>query len=87
MNIIIGLDPDLRLVSSAATWRWADISSVLFQPFELVIIGGAGARRLHHGKSDEGREGYRQGAFGEALKHAVPKERDYLDTLGVLYTP
>lgn len=58
---------------------------VLVQPFELVIIGGAGlggfimANPMKTVK-DAGK------ALGEAFKYAVPKERNYLDVLGVLYS-
>jgi chemotaxis protein MotA len=57
---------------------------VLIQPWELVIIGGAGvgsflvANPLATVK-DTGK------AIGEALRHQVPKEQDYLETLGVLH--
>jgi chemotaxis protein MotA len=57
---------------------------VLLQPFELMIIGGAGlggfivANPMKVVK-DSGK------ALGEVFKNAVPKERDYLDVLGVLY--
>jgi chemotaxis protein MotA len=57
---------------------------VLFQPFELVIIGGAGLGGFIMANpmkvvKDSGK------ALGEAFKFAVPKEREYLDILGVLY--
>ena len=58
---------------------------VLYQPWELVIIGGAGvgtfliANPLSTVK-DAGR------ATVEAIKGAVPKERDYLEVLGVLHS-
>ncbi len=58
--------------------------NVLFQPFELVIIGGAGLGGFIMANpikvvKDSGK------ALGEAFKFAVPKEREYLDILGVLY--
>ncbi|MET0169627.1 MAG: flagellar motor stator protein MotA [Aliihoeflea sp.] len=57
----------------------------LFQPFELVIIGGAGVGAFIMGNplkvvKDSGK------AMAEAFKYAVPKERHYLDVLGVLYS-
>ncbi|MGE6742143.1 flagellar motor stator protein MotA [Allorhizobium pseudoryzae] len=58
---------------------------VLVQPFELVIIGGAGVGSFIMANpmkivKDSGK------ALGEAFKYAVPKERNYLDVLGVLYS-
>ncbi|TDK35117.1 flagellar motor stator protein MotA [Rhizobium deserti] len=58
---------------------------VLFQPFELVIIGGAGLGGFIMANpikvvKDSGK------ALGEAFKFAVPKDREYLDILGVLYS-
>ncbi|SSC74049.1 unnamed protein product [Ciceribacter sp. T2.26MG-112.2] len=58
---------------------------VLVQPFELVIIGGAGLGGFIMANpmkvvKDSGK------ALMEAFKHAVPKERAYLDVLGVLYS-
>ena len=58
---------------------------VLFQPWELVIIGGAafGTFLIANPMStvkDTGK------AMMEAFKQAVPKEQDYLETLGVLHS-
>jgi chemotaxis protein MotA len=58
---------------------------VLIQPFELMIIGGAGLGAFVMANpmkvvKDAGK------ALGEAFKFAVPKERNYLDVLGVLYS-
>lgn len=58
---------------------------VLVQPFELVIIGGAGLGGFIMANpmkiiKDSGK------ALGEAFKYKVPKEREYLDVLGVLYS-
>lgn len=58
---------------------------VLMQPWELVIIGGAalGAFLVANPMKtvkDTGR------AVVEAFKQAVPKEREYLETLGVLHS-
>ena len=57
---------------------------VIWQPWEFVIIGGSSlgifliANPLKVVK-DSGK------AIGEAFKEAVPKQRDYLDVLGLLY--
>ncbi|MEO4001545.1 flagellar motor stator protein MotA [Mesorhizobium sp. CAU 1732] len=58
---------------------------VLFQPWELVIIGGAGVGTFLIGNpmstvKDTGR------AIMEAFKQDVPKEQHYLETLGVLHS-
>ncbi|MET3791668.1 flagellar motor stator protein MotA [Aquamicrobium terrae] len=58
---------------------------VLMQPWELVIIGGAalGAFLVANPMKtvkDTGR------AILEAIKQSVPKEREYLETLGVLHS-
>lgn len=58
---------------------------VLFQPFEFIVILGAAlgmflvANPMSTVK-DTGK------AFMEAFKHAVPKEKEYLETLGVLHS-
>jgi chemotaxis protein MotA len=61
--------------------------SVLMQPWEFVIIGGSALGYLSSSPirspkvlKDTGK------ALGEAFTHKVPKERNYLDTLGVLYS-
>lgn len=84
MNIIIGLIVTIGCVLGGFMAMGGHIE-VLNQPFELLIIGGAGVGGFivantmkvikETGKS-----------LGEAFKHKVPKERDYLDTLGVLYS-
>ena len=58
---------------------------VLIQPFELVIIGGAAVGIYFIANSigtvkDTGK------AILEAFKGAVPKEQDYLETLGLLHS-
>jgi chemotaxis protein MotA len=58
---------------------------VLFQPWELVIIGGAAVGIFLVANSmatvkDTGK------AMMEAFKGTVPKEQDYLETLGVLHS-
>lgn len=57
----------------------------LMQPFELLIIGGAAVGVFIMSNpvktiKDTGK------AMMEALKYSVPHERQYLDTLGILYT-
>src|SRR5690349_22961543 len=58
---------------------------VLIQPWEAVIIGGAAlgtfvvANPMKTVK-DTGK------AIIEAFKHSVPKEQEYLETLGVLHS-
>ncbi len=59
--------------------------SVLVQPFELMIIGGAGLGGFIMANpmkivKDSGK------AIAEVLKNKVPKEREYLDVLGALYS-
>ncbi|MCD2183442.1 flagellar motor stator protein MotA [Rhizobium sp. TRM96647] len=84
MNIIIGLIVTFGCVLGGYMAMGGHLE-VLAQPFELVIIGGAGiggfivANTMKVVK-DTGK------ALGEAFKHKVPKERHYLDTLGVLYS-
>src|SRR3954467_5491620 len=58
--------------------------NVLVQPFEFMVIGGAGLGGFIMANpikvvKDSGK------ALGEAFKFAVPKDREYLDILGVLY--
>jgi len=58
---------------------------VLNQPWELVIIGGAGVGTFLVANpmstvKDTGK------AMMEAFKHQVPTEQDYLETLGVLHS-
>jgi chemotaxis protein MotA len=57
----------------------------LFQPYELLIIGGAGLGTFIMSNSmkvlkDSGK------ALGDAFGNKVPKERNYLDVLGCLYS-
>lgn len=84
MNIIIGLIVTFGCVLGGYMAMGGHLE-VLAQPFELVIIGGAGiggfimANTMKTVK-DTGK------ALGEAFKHKIPKERHYLDTLGVLYS-
>ena len=84
MNIIIGLIVTVGCVLGGFMAMGGHVS-LLVQPFELMIIGGAGVGGYIVANTmkvikDTGK------ALGEAFKHKVPKERDYLDTLGVLYS-
>ncbi|MDF1630996.1 flagellar motor stator protein MotA [Mycoplana sp. MJR14] len=84
MNIIIGLIVTFGCVLGGYMAMGGHLE-VLAQPFELVIIGGAGVGGFIMANTmkvvkDTGK------ALGEAFKHKVPKERHYLDTLGVLYS-
>lgn len=83
MGILIGLVVTLGCVLGGFMAMGGHIN-VLMQPWELVIIGGAavGCFLVANPMStvkDTGK------AFVEALKQAVPKEKDYLETLGVLH--
>ena len=84
MNIIIGLIVTFGCVLGGYMAMGGHLE-VLNQPFELVIIGGAGIGGFIMANTmkvikETGK------ALGEAFKQKVPKERHYLDTLGVLYS-
>ncbi|KQZ50769.1 flagellar motor stator protein MotA [Rhizobium sp. Root149] len=84
MTIIIGFIVTLGCVLGGYMAMGGHLD-VLVQPFELVIIGGAGVGSFIMANpmkvvKDSGK------AIGEAFKYAVPKERNYLDVLGVLYS-
>jgi len=84
MNIIIGLIVTFGCVLGGYMAMGGHLE-VLNQPFELMIIGGAGVGGFIVANTmkvikETGK------ALGEAFKHKVPKERHYLDTLGVLYS-
>ncbi|MBT9371953.1 flagellar motor stator protein MotA [Rhizobium sp. CSW-27] len=84
MTIIIGFVITLGCVLGGYMAMGGHLD-VLVQPFELVIIGGAGIGAFVMANpmktvKDAGK------ALGEAFKYAVPKERNYLDVLGVLYS-
>ncbi|MCV0393740.1 MAG: flagellar motor stator protein MotA [Rhizobiaceae bacterium] len=59
--------------------------SVLNQPFELVIIGGAALGTFLVANPMKTVKDTGKGIL-EALKNAVPKETHYLETLGVLHS-
>src|SRR6218665_1013537 len=84
MNLIVGFIITLGCVLGGFMAMGGHLD-VLIQPFELVIIGGAGVGGFIMANpmkviKDTGK------AMGEAFKQKVPKERDYLDVLGVLYS-
>ena len=84
MNLIVGFIITLGCVLGGFMAMGGHLD-VLIQPFELVIIGGAGVGGFIMANpmkviKDTGK------AMGEAFKQTVPKERDYLDVLGVLYS-
>jgi chemotaxis protein MotA len=84
MNIIIGLIVTVGCVLGGFMAMGGHLE-VLNQPFELMIIGGAGVGGFIVANTmkvikETGK------ALMEAFKHKVPKERHYLDTLGVLYS-
>ena len=83
MNIIIGFVITIGCVLGGYMAMGGKLG-VLNQPFELVIIGGAGVGGFIMANptkiiKDAGK------VVGEAFKYDVPKERHYLDTLGLLY--
>ena len=84
MNILIGLVLTFGSILGGFMAMGGHLD-VLIQPFELVIIGGAALGAFIMANpvktiNDTGK------AIGEALRYNVPKQREYLDTLGVLYT-
>ncbi|MDP9837785.1 chemotaxis protein MotA [Neorhizobium huautlense] len=84
MTIIIGFVISVGCIIGGFMAMGGHVDA-LFQPFELVIIGGAGLGAFIMGNplkvvKDSGK------AIGEAFKYSVPKERHYLDVLGVLYS-
>ena len=84
MNIIIGFVVTVGCIVGSFMAMGGHVDA-LFQPFEFVIIAGAGLGGFIMANpmkvvKDSGK------ALGEAFKHAVPKERNYLDVLGVLYS-
>jgi len=84
MNIIIGLVITIGSILGGFMAMGGHVDA-LNQPFELLIIGGAGLGGFIMANpmkvvKDSGK------ALMEAFKHTVPKERNYLDVLGVLYS-
>ncbi|WP_117190966.1 flagellar motor stator protein MotA [Rhizobium terrae] len=84
MNIVIGFVITVGCILGGFMAMGGHVD-VLVQPFELMIIGGAGLGGFIMANpmkvvKDSGK------ALGEAFKNTVPKERNYLDVLGVLYS-
>ncbi|MCV9962817.1 flagellar motor stator protein MotA [Pararhizobium sp. BT-229] len=84
MNIIIGLLLTMGCILGGFIAMGGHME-VLNQPFELMIIGGAGLGGYIMANSMKVLKDTAK-ALGEAFLHKVPKERNYLDTLGVLYS-
>ena len=83
MNIIIGLVIVFGCIIGSFMATGGHLN-VLWQPYEFIVIIGAGLGAFVAGSpmkviKDSGK------ALGEAFAYKVPKERHYLDTLGVLY--
>ncbi|MCB5202640.1 flagellar motor stator protein MotA [Neorhizobium sp. T786] len=83
MNILIGLVITFGSIVGGYMAMGGHLD-VLYQPFEVLIIGGAGIGAFIVANpmkvvKDSGK------ALAEAFKHSVPTERNYLDVLGVLY--
>ena len=83
MNIIIGLVIVFGCIIGSFMASGGHLN-VLWQPYEFIVILGAGLGAFIAGHpmkviKDAGV------ALGEAFKYNVPKERHYLDILGVLY--
>jgi chemotaxis protein MotA len=84
VGIIVGLIVTLGCVLGGFMAMGGHVE-VLMQPWEFVIIGGAtvGTFLIANPMTvvkDSGK------GFFEALKNSVPKEKDYLEILGLLYT-
>ncbi|KAA0700063.1 flagellar motor stator protein MotA [Neorhizobium sp. P12A] len=84
MNIIIGFVVIFGCVIGGFMAEHGPVDR-LVQPYELLIIGGAGLGTFIMSNSmkvvkDSGK------ALSEAFASKVPKERNYLDVLGVLYS-
>lgn len=84
MNIIIGLVITAGCIIGSFMAMGGHVET-LWQPFEVVIIAGAGLGGFIMANpmkvvKDSGK------ALVEAFKFDVPKERHYLDVLGVLYS-
>ena len=83
MNIIIGFVVTFGCIIGGFMAMGGHLGA-LMQPYEFLVIGGAGFGGFIMANTmkvikDSGK------ALGEAFKHSVPKERNYLDVLGVLY--
>lgn len=84
MNIVLGFVVVIGCMIGGFMAMGGHVQA-LVQPFELLIIGGAAVGVFIMSNpvktiKDTGK------AMMEALKYSVPHERQYLDTLGILYT-
>jgi chemotaxis protein MotA len=84
MNLIIGFVITVGCIIGGFMAMGGHVG-LLMQPFELVVIGGAGIGGFIMANpmkvlKDSGK------ALGEIFKNAVPKEKAYLEVLGVLYS-
>ena len=84
MNIIIGFVIVFGCIIGSYLASGGHLD-VLWQPYEFLIIIGSAVGAFIAGTplkvvKDSGK------ALGEAFKNDIPKERHYLDTLGVLYS-
>lgn len=84
MNLIIGFVITVGCIIGGFMAMGGHVA-LLMQPFELVVIGGAGIGSFIMANpikvlKDSGK------ALGEIFKNAVPKEKAYLEVLGVLYS-
>ena len=84
MGILIGLVVTLGCVLGGFMAMGGHLH-VLMQPWELVIIGGAALGTFLVANPMKTVKDTGKGIV-EAFKQAVPKERDYLETLGVLHS-
>lgn len=84
MNIIIGLIITSGCIFGSFMATGGEIEA-LFQPFELVIIGGAGIGSFIMANPMKIVKDSLK-ALGEAFKHKIPREREHLDILAVLYS-
>ncbi|TNM66102.1 flagellar motor stator protein MotA [Aliirhizobium smilacinae] len=84
MNLIIGFVITVGCIIGGYMAMGGYVA-LLMQPFELVVIGGAGVGSFIMANpmkvlKDSGK------AIGEIFRNAVPKEKAYLEVLGVLYS-
>ncbi|KGF68517.1 Motility protein A [Hoeflea sp. BAL378] len=84
MNMVIGFVVTLGCILGGFMAMGGHLE-VLNQPFELMIIGGAGVGGFIMANPVKTIKDTLK-ALGEAFKNKVPKERDYLDTLSILYS-
>jgi len=84
MNIIVGFVITIGCVLGGFMAMGGHIE-VLNQPFELLIIGGAAIGGFIMTNPVKTIKDTIK-ALGEAFKNKVPKEREYLDTLSILYS-